>query len=89
MLLADASLQFLSAAHDSSTDVVNSASEQPQQLNAHGATPDGDRQEVSGGSGSDQSDSSTASVQLPMPRRSLQLQFTCGKCGAAFLLQQT
>ena len=86
MPLADASPPSLSPARNSSANVVSSASEQPEQENMHAGTPDDDRQDVSSGSASDQSDSSVASVQLSMPRRSLQLQFTCGKCGAAFPL---
>ena len=44
-----------------------------------GCSEEGGR-EISSSSG-EQSDSTVASVPLSRPRRSLQLQFTCGKCG--------
>ena len=81
MLPADAARPVHTKAGDVSTDMLSSASEQSDKLEAH-ARPDGYGDTSDSGTGSDQSDSSTASVQLPMPRRSLQLQFTCGKCGA-------
>ena len=83
MLLADASSPFQDAAYDTSTDMLRSASKQTDERDAHDGSGD-DSHDAASGSGSDESDGNVASLRLPMPRRSLQLQFTCGKCGAAF-----
>jgi len=52
------------------------------EMDSQVVTGSGSSASEAGSSSGEQSDSTVASVPLSMPRRSLQLQFTCGKCGA-------
>ena len=83
------------AEHDTGTAVGSFTGVDPAQQDRHGnyvresqegsnCADDGSTSS-SVDSGSAQSGGTVASVPLSMPRRSLQLQFTCGKCGALWL----